>query len=88
MEEASVFGRVMAKVSAALMTSEQIEHVYALVSGNSVSHLHMHLVARYINTPKKYWGPMAVYDWVDAPRGDENEVIEFCQRIKVYLESY
>lgn len=86
MEEASTFGMVMAKVSTALMASERIEHVYALVSGNSVPHLHMHLVARYIHTPKKHWGPMAVYDWADAPRGDENEVIEFCHRIKKYLE--
>ncbi|WP_042475243.1 HIT family protein [Bacillus ndiopicus] len=88
MEEASAFGIIMAKISAALMKLDGVEHVYALVSGNSVPHLHMHLVARYINTPKKYWGPMAVYDWEDAPRGDENEVIELCNRLKIYLEGH
>jgi histidine triad (HIT) family protein len=40
------------------MDSEKAEHVYSLVSGNSVSHLHMHLTARYPNTPEEYWGPM------------------------------
>lgn len=47
----------------------------------------MHLVARYPNTPKKYWGPHAVYDWEDAPMGDNQDVIELCSRIKTYLEN-
>lgn len=87
LEEAKTFEVMMTKVSKALMVSENAEHVYALVSGNSVPHLHMHLVARYPNTPKEYWGPMDVYDWGDAPMGDNQSVIELCTRLKTYLEN-
>ena len=86
-EEAKVFGIIMAKVSKALKESEKAEHIYALVSGNSVPHLHMHLVARYPNTPREYWGPNDVYDWKEAPMGDNNEVVKLCNRIKAYLEN-
>jgi diadenosine tetraphosphate (Ap4A) HIT family hydrolase len=85
-QEAMIFGWTMARVSKALQESEKAEHVYALVSGNSVPHVHMHIVARYPNTPKEHWGPMEVYDWEDAPMGNEEEVIELCLRLKEYME--
>lgn len=88
MDEAKAFGIVMATVSKALMESEKAEHIYSLVSGNSVPHLHMHIVPRYPNTPEDYWGPMAVYNWPDAPFGTNHEVIELCNRIKSNLEKY
>lgn len=86
-EEAKAFGVIMARVSKALKESENAEHIYSLVSGNSVPHLHMHLVARYPNTPKEHWGPFEVYDWKDAPMGENHEVIELCKRLKTYLEN-
>ncbi|MFJ7662402.1 HIT family protein [Lysinibacillus sp. NPDC097162] len=86
MDEAKAFGVIMARISKALTESENAEHIYSFVSGNSVPHLHMHLVARYPNTPKEYWGPSEVYDWKDAPMGDNNAVIELCNRLKTYLE--
>ncbi len=86
MDEAKAFGVIMARVSKALIESENAEHVYSLVSGNSVPHLHMHLVPRYANTPEEFWGPMEVYGWKEAPMVDNHEVIEFCERIKSYLE--
>ena len=86
-EEAQAFGVMMARVSNALMKSENAEHVYSLVSGNSVPHLHMHIVPRYPNTPKPYWGPLDVYKWEDAPMGNNDEVTALCLRIKIYLEN-
>lgn len=86
MKEAKVFGVTMARVSKGLMESEGAEHVYSLVSGNAVPHLHMHLVARYPNTPKDYWGPMSVYNWEGAPTGDSTDVKKLCHRLKTYLE--
>ncbi|MED3550769.1 HIT family protein [Cytobacillus praedii] len=86
-DEAKAFGLMMARVSKALMESEQAEHVYAVVSGNTVPHLHLHLVARYPNTPKEFWGPWEVYDWGDAPMGDNTDVVALCTRIKTYLEN-
>lgn len=85
-EEAGAFGVMMARVSQALKISEKAEHIYALVSGNFVPHLHMHLTARYPHTPKEYWGPLEVYDWEEAPMGDNNDVIELCNRLRTYLE--
>ncbi|MBN8193437.1 HIT family protein [Bacillus sp. NTK074B] len=85
-EEAKAFGITMARVSKALIESEKAEHIYSLVSGNSVPHLHMHLVARYPHTPKEFWGPMEVYDWEDAPMGDNDEVVKLSTRLKEYME--
>lgn len=87
MEEAKAFGVIMSRVSRALKESEKAEHIYALVSGNSVPHLHLHLVPRYPNTPEEFWGPMAVYDWEEAPMGGNDKVVELCERIKDYLET-
>ncbi|MGM7681165.1 HIT family protein [Cytobacillus sp. Hm23] len=87
-DEAQVFGMVMAKVSKALIESENAEHVYSYVLGDAVPHLHMHIVPRYPNTPKKYWGPSAVYDWENAPMGDNVEVVRLCNRLKAYLENH
>lgn len=85
-EEAKAFGVIMARLSKALKEIEKAEHVYALVSGNSVPHLYMHLVGRYPNTPEQYWGPFAVYDSPNARMGENSEVTELCNRIKAYLE--
>lgn len=84
--EAAAFGRIMARVSKALMVTEGAEHIYSLVSGNSVPHLHMHIVPRYPGTPKQYWGPMSVHDWPDAPKGGDVEITELCKRVRTYLE--
>lgn len=86
MEEAKAFGMMIARVSRALLDSEKAEHIYSYVLGDAVPHLHMHLVPRYPNTPKEYWGPNAVYDWADAPMGDNKDVTELCNRIKIHLE--
>jgi histidine triad (HIT) family protein len=85
-KEASAFGIVMAKVSKALKQSEKAEHVYALVSGNSVPHLHMHVIPRYPNTPQEFWGPMDVYDWPEAPFGYIEEIVKVCDRLKIEIE--
>ncbi|WP_413381996.1 HIT family protein [Alkalihalobacillus sp. 1P02AB] len=86
-EEAKAFGVAIARVSKALLESENAEHIYSYVAGNALPHLHLHLVPRYPNTPQQFWGPMAVYDWEKAPFGDTDAVKKLCQRIKFYLET-
>jgi diadenosine tetraphosphate (Ap4A) HIT family hydrolase len=86
-EEAKAFGVVMARVSKGLKETENAEHIYSLVSGNSVPHLHMHIIPRYPNTPQENWGPMEVYDWSGAPMGKNSEIVKVCDRIKIYLEN-
>jgi histidine triad (HIT) family protein len=85
-EEAKAFGVIMSRVSKALKESEKAEHIYSFVSGNAVPHLHMHLVARYPNTPKEYWGASEVYDWENAPMGDNFGVVKLCHRLRSFLE--
>jgi diadenosine tetraphosphate (Ap4A) HIT family hydrolase len=86
-EEAQAFGVIMARVSKALKETENAEHIYAVVSGNSVPHLHMHLIPRYPNTPEEHWGPFEVYDWKEAPLGSASEVTALCNRVKNHLAS-
>lgn len=76
----------MARISKALKQVEEAEHVYAVVSGNAVPHLHMHVVAHYPNTAKEFWDPFEVYDAPNARMGDNRQVIEVCNRIKYFLE--
>ncbi len=85
-EEASAFGIITARVSKALRECEHAEHIYAQVSGNSVPHLHMHLIPRYPGTPEEYWGPMEVYEWDDAPFATERGILLLCERIRAQLE--
>ncbi|KAA0547212.1 HIT family protein [Bacillus sp. BGMRC 2118] len=87
-EEAKAFGVIMARVSKALKESEGAEHIYAVVSGNSVPHMHMHMhiIARYPHTPEQFWGPFDVYDAPNAPMGTNQEVIELCHRMKAHIE--
>ncbi|WP_449537565.1 HIT family protein [Ferdinandcohnia sp. Marseille-Q9671] len=86
MKEAKAFGMIMARVSKALKESENAEHIYSLVSGNAVPHLHMHLVPRYANTPREFWGPSSVYDWPEAPVGNQEQIAELCRRVRIALE--
>ncbi|MEH7223551.1 HIT family protein [Bacillus sp. JJ1566] len=87
MEEAKAFGMIMARVSKGLKETEKAEHIYSFVSGNAVPHLHMHIVPRYPNTPEEFWGPSAVYDWPDAPMGNNEQIVQVCRRLKAALES-
>ncbi|MCM2980371.1 HIT family protein [Niallia circulans] len=84
-DEAKAFGLIISRVSKALKETENAEHIYALVSGNSVPHLHLHLIARYPNTPERYWGPTELYDWPEAPIANEEEMSSLCKKIKNYL---
>lgn len=61
------------------------EHVYALVLGHHVAHLHLHLLPRYPNTPREYWWPR-IDEW-PAAQGDEAEVSATCDRIRQHLKT-
>ncbi|KMK74967.1 HIT family protein [Alkalihalobacillus pseudalcaliphilus] len=84
-EEAEVFGVTLMRVSKALKEVAKAEHIYTFVAGDAVPHLHMHIVPRYPNTPRKYWGASEVYQWEEAPIVGEEEVAVFCDRMKAFL---
>lgn len=61
------------------------EHVYAAVIGTHVPHLHVHLLARYPNTPPEYWWGR-VDESPDAPRGGDERISTLVHRLRAYLE--
>ncbi|MBI2845016.1 MAG: HIT family protein [Chloroflexi bacterium] len=83
-EEAQALGRLVARLSRALKSTERAEHVYAFVLGHHVPHLHIHLVPRYPGAPRKYWG-VHVDEWPEAPRGGSGEIKAMCGRLRAYL---
>lgn len=82
--EARILGSWMARVSRALMATEGADHVYAFVIGDRVSHVHIHVVARYPGAPEEYRGPR-VDEWPGAPRGGPAEIEALCARLRDWL---
>lgn len=82
--EGQALGLLVARLSRALKTVQQAEHVYAFVMGHGVPHLHLHLLPRYPGTPREYWG-VRIDEWPDAPRGGSSEIEMLCARIRAYL---
>ena len=68
-KEAQTVGVWISRMSQALKNSQGAEHVYIFVLGHHVDHLHVHLVPRYPDTPREYWG-MRIDEWPEAPKGD------------------
>jgi histidine triad (HIT) family protein len=58
--------------------------VYAEVIGDAVPHLHIHLTARYTDTPREYWWPR-VKEWPDARRGGIPEIEALVGELRAYL---
>jgi histidine triad (HIT) family protein len=83
-EEAAGLGRLVSRLSRALQASESAEHVYAIVLGDRVPHLHIHLVPRYPGAPRQYWG-VHVDEWPGAPHGGPEEMAALCERIRARL---
>jgi diadenosine tetraphosphate (Ap4A) HIT family hydrolase len=82
--EASSLGRLAVLASAGLKRATGAEHVYAAVIGHGIEHLHLHLIARYPDTPREFWWTR-VDEWPDAPRGGTGEVGELVGRIRAAL---
>ncbi|WP_077306119.1 HIT family protein [Terribacillus halophilus] len=87
-KEAEAFGVAMKRAAQALQEVLEAEHVYTLVSGNAVPHVHMHIVPRYPGTPVEYWGPMDVYDWPDVPFGNEEDIRLVSRKLQQYMSRY
>ncbi len=83
-EEISIIGIMLKNLSKALMTIPHIEHVYSFIIGEGVDHFHIHVVARYKDTPREYLGPR-VDDWPNAPRGSINEITKLNDQIHTAL---
>jgi len=82
--EAQALGLALQRLSQALQKASGAERVYALVSGQAVEHLHVHLLPRYAGTPPEI-GITALADWPGGRRGDENEITALCERLRQTL---
>ena len=79
--EAKQIGWLTTRVGQALRTSENADHIYLFVLGRPGRHLHYHVVSRYPNAPREYWG-IHVDEWPDAPRGNKQDIETLCTRIR------
>lgn len=84
-EEAQAIGLMIARLSRALRDSEHAEHVYVFVIGDGVPHVHFHVVPRYPQAPREFWG-VHVDEWPDAPHGGPDEMAAFCDRLRAQLQ--
>lgn len=84
--EAERLGGVVSRVSRALRATEGAEKIYALVLGDQVPHLHVHVVARYPGTPREYWG-IRLDEWPDAPCGNDDGIAALAQRLRSHLRA-
>jgi histidine triad (HIT) family protein len=82
--EAQAIGLFVSRVAKALEQTLSVEHVYAFVIGDHVSHVHIHVLGRYPGAPREYWGPK-VDEWPDAPRGDEEQISEVAKCIRDFM---
>jgi histidine triad (HIT) family protein len=83
--EASAVGVASARLSRSLMAVLPVEHIYAAIVGDEVPHLHLHLLPRYVETPREYWWDR-VDEWPEAPRGDEHAVRKLVERLRVRVD--
>ncbi len=82
--EAQAIGLLITRLSNALKACTGAEKVYAVFYGEVTPHLHIHLTARYPDTPAEYlrWN---IEDWPDAPRGNMDDVAALCRRLRSEL---
>ncbi|MRS04324.1 HIT domain-containing protein, partial [bacterium] len=83
-EEAQKIGLYIKKVSKALLTTLDMDHVYSFIIVDGVPHVHVHVIGRYRGAPREYWGSR-VDEWPDAPRGGESEIEKITEQVRSYL---
>lgn len=84
-DEAAALGRWLARAADALRTDAGAEHVYSMVVGHQIDHLHVHLVPRYPGTPREYWWSR-LDEWPDAPLGDVADVARVVSGLRAHLQ--
>jgi diadenosine tetraphosphate (Ap4A) HIT family hydrolase len=79
-EEAQAVGLLASRLSAAMKEALGADYVFAAVIGTGVAHFHLHLLARYPQTPPEVrWHE--VDDWEGAPRGGYDDVAALTARL-------
>jgi histidine triad (HIT) family protein len=84
-QEAQVIGLFTSRVAKALLHTESVDHVYSFFIGDGVPHVHIHVIGRYPNAPKEYWGPR-VDEWPEAPKGTAKDIEQVATRLRNFLK--
>ena len=79
--EAQEVGLLLSKAGKAIQKVLEPEHIYVFTIGHMVDHLHFHVVPRYANTPKEYWGGMKLHEWENAPFIDQPEISSISEEL-------
>ncbi len=82
--EGAAIGTWVARASRALR-AQGAEHVYSMVAGHQVDHLHQHLIPRYPGTPREYWWPPRFDEWPDARLGGYPEIARIVRGLRAHL---
>lgn len=86
--EMAAVGKMLKALSKAMMEVLGAAHVYAFIIGEGLNHFHVHVIARYKDAPREYWGP-TVDEWPEAPRGSMQDIRILNTKIKEKLiETY
>lgn len=80
-EEMAAIGKMLKVLSKSLMDILDAAQIYAFVIGEGLMHFHIHVVARYKDAPKEFWGP-PVDEWPDAPRGTVHDVRNLNEKVR------
>ena len=68
-EEFASMGTLLQSAMMLIKEVVQAEHVYFFRINDQVKHFHFHIVPRYPETPKEFWG-LRILDWLDFPKLD------------------
>ena len=83
-DEAMAVGLLASRLSRAMKEALGADYVFAAVIGTGVPHFHLHLLARYPDTPPDVpWH--SVDEWSGAPRGGLDAVTAATERIRAVL---
>ncbi len=69
------------EVNRILYSHKKIEHVYTWIFGDAVEHMHIWVMPRYINTPKKFWGTK-ITKWPESKKGGLPEMAEMIREFQ------
>ncbi|NMB61915.1 MAG: HIT domain-containing protein [Chloroflexi bacterium] len=86
-QEAHAIGLYTKYSAEALMHVMGMVHVYSFVIGDGVPHVHVHVIGRYPDAPREYWG-CKVDEWPLAPRGSEKDIASLNQRLREYFQNH
>ncbi len=74
-------GMLLQKGMTLLKNALGAEHVYFFRINDQVPHFHFHLVPRYPETPKDFWG-LKIIDWPKYPKANVAEINELSELLR------